>query len=67
MNPEELFELLRGNGCYKFTKSELIEFMGDFTEQVLKLKSEMDKTFGMKVPDKMIISIIKKTMREEFR
>ena len=41
--------------------------MGDFTEQVLKLKSEMDKTFGMKVPDKMIISIIKKTMREEFR
>ena len=46
------------------TKEEMSEMMINFAGEILKAKDELDNTFGMKVPNEMFLSILRKSIRE---
>ena len=45
-------------------KEEMSEMMINFAGEILKAKDELDNTFGIKVPNEMFLSILRKSIRE---
>lgn len=46
------------------TKEEMSEMMINFAGEILKAKDELGNTFGMRVPNEMFLSILRKSIRE---